>query len=192
MVENTRETDGGCRAMARPGGRSARIQAAIFKAVEELREGPDGDLTVPAIAARAGVTPSTIYRRWGTLNELLAQVAAQNLRPDAPPEATGDWRRDLEIWLRQFVEEMSSDPGRAMLREVLGGVRAENAGQCSAYTRQQLDAILDRARDASDEPPSTDELLDGVIAPVMYRILFTRAAPDDDYAIALLQRTLER
>lgn len=179
--------------MARPGGRSARIQAAIFKAVEELREEPDGpDLTVPAIAARAGVTPSTIYRRWGTLNELLAQVAAQNLRPDAPPEATGDWRRDLEIWLRQFVEEMSSDPGRAMLREVLGGERAENAGQCSAYTRQQLDAILDRARESREAPPSTDELLDGVIAPVMYRILFTRAAPDDDYAIALLQRTLER
>nr|WP_242448965.1 helix-turn-helix domain-containing protein [Burkholderia metallica] len=27
-------------------------------------------LTVPAIAARAGVTPSTIYRRWGKPRQL--------------------------------------------------------------------------------------------------------------------------
>ncbi|KFB09314.1 Bacterial regulatory protein, tetR family [Nitratireductor basaltis] len=191
VIEKTKNNEVAGSVAARPGGRSARIQAAIFKAVEELRQAPDGpDMTVPAIAARAGVTPSTIYRRWGSLNELLAQVAAKNLRPDAPPEATGDWRKDLEIWLHQFVEEMSSEPGRAMLREVLGGEREENAGQCSAYTRQQLDAILDRAGDGS-QAPTTDKLLDGVIAPVMYRILFTSAAPDHDYACALLQRTLE-
>ena len=119
------------------------------------------------------------------------EVAARNLRPDAPPEETGDWRNDLAIWLQQFVEEMSSEPGREMLREVLGGERSENAGQCSAYTRQQLEMILDRAAEGEDRPIDVDKLLDRVIAPIMYRILFTATAPDREYAQSLLDRALE-
>ena len=42
----------------RIGGRSARIQAAVHAAVRELTAEADrGELTVPVIAARAGVTP---------------------------------------------------------------------------------------------------------------------------------------
>jgi AcrR family transcriptional regulator len=192
VIEETKQKPPSNEIVPRPGGRSARIQAAVFKAVEELKQEHDGaDVTVPAIAARAGVTPSTIYRRWGSLNELLAQVATRSLRPDSLPEETGDWRKDLEIWLHQFVEEMSSNPGRAMLREVLGGERADNAGQCSAYTRQQLDTILGRASDGAPSPPATDRLLDMVIAPILYRILFTSSPPDQEYAQTLLERALK-
>lgn len=192
VVEKMKNSDRALDVVPRPGGRSARVQAAVFKAVEELKqEGDASGLTVPAIAVRAGVTPSTIYRRWGSLQELLSEVAARNLRPDAPPEETGDWRNDLAIWLQQFVEEMSSEPGREMLREVLGGERSENAGQCSAYTRQQLEMILDRAAEGEDRPIDVDKLLDRVIAPIMYRILFTATAPDREYAQSLLDRALE-
>ena len=56
------------RERVRIGGRSARIQTAVHAAVRELTAEADrGELTVPMIAARAGVTPSTIYRRWGDL-----------------------------------------------------------------------------------------------------------------------------
>lgn len=186
--ENTKDAT----VIPRPGGRSARIQTAVFRAVEELKQIQEtAELTVPAIASRAGVTPSTIYRRWGTLNELLSEVAVRNMRPDAPPADTGDWRNDLAVWLHQFVEEMSSEPGRAMLREVLGGERSNNAGQCSAYTRQQLETILVRADEDAGPVPEIDELLERVIAPIMYRILFTNAPPDRDDAQRLLDRALE-
>ena len=57
----------------RPGGRSARVQESIHSAVRDLLEEQDrSTVTVPQIAARAGVTPSTIYRRWGDLAALLA------------------------------------------------------------------------------------------------------------------------
>ncbi|MEC8919050.1 MAG: helix-turn-helix domain-containing protein, partial [Pseudomonadota bacterium] len=56
----------------RPGGRSARVQEAVHQAVRELQAvTPRDELTVPRIAERAGVTPSTIYRRWGNLSELV-------------------------------------------------------------------------------------------------------------------------
>jgi AcrR family transcriptional regulator len=45
----------------RPGGRSARVRAAVHRAVEELlAEGPAEALTVPVIAARAGVHATTV------------------------------------------------------------------------------------------------------------------------------------
>ena len=47
----------------RPGGRSARVQAAVHAATADLIAAHGrAALTVPLIAARAGVTPSTIYR----------------------------------------------------------------------------------------------------------------------------------
>src|SRR4051812_6853411 len=43
----------------RPGGRSARIRVAVHRAVEELlAEGPAEALTIPLIAAHAGVHPT--------------------------------------------------------------------------------------------------------------------------------------
>ncbi len=176
-------------AMPRPGGRAARIQAAIFKAVDELQL--DGEeLTVPAIAARAGVTPSTIYRRWGTLADLLSEVAVKRLRPDGEPRDSGDWRADLKGWLEQYAEEMASEPGRAMMRDVLSADRLDNACTCSVYTCQQLDVIRDRALALGDRPPDTRAIMDRVIAPVIYRILFTREGADGAYVAGLVEDLL--
>ena len=53
---------------SRPGGRSARVQATVHQAVQLLlARMPREALTFPLIAAEAGVTPSTLYRRWGDL-----------------------------------------------------------------------------------------------------------------------------
>ena len=77
----------GIRQGPRPGGRSARVQASVHQAVRDLLATSDRDgITVPAIAERAGVTPSTIYRRWGGLPELMADVAAEPVASRrAPP-----------------------------------------------------------------------------------------------------------
>ena len=190
MDQKQADTAKGPQAAPRPGGRAARIQAAIFKAVEELKQDDPADLTVPAIAARAGVTPSTIYRRWGTLAELLAEVAVKRLRPDAEPADSGDWRADLTGWLEQYAEEMASEPGRAMMRDVLSADRADNAGLCSAYSCQQLDFIRARAIARGDTPPDTSVIMDRVIAPVIYRILFTREAPEGAYVAGLIADVL--
>lgn len=59
------------------------MRAAVHCAVEELLiESSPEALTMPVIAARAGVHPTTVYRRWGTLGELLASVAASRFSGD--------------------------------------------------------------------------------------------------------------
>ena len=160
----------------RPGGRSARVQASIHAAVKHLLGHGDRDaLTIPMIAARAGVTPSTIYRRWGDLANLLADVAVERLRPDSDPGETGALRSDLEGWLEQYVDEMSSAPGRAMTRDVLAAGNEGAVCQCAAYTHGQLALICDRARTRGEATPDVEVLIDRVIAPIMFRILFDAA-----------------
>jgi AcrR family transcriptional regulator len=184
--------DSSGRAGPRPGGRSARVQAAVHQAVRALQaEGDEADLTVPAVAARAGVTPSTIYRRWGSLAQLLSDVAVENLRPETDPDDTGSLAGDLRQWLEQYIEEICSEPGQAMLRDVLAAGATGNAPQCRAFTAQQLEAIGARARARGEAPPPVDLVLDRVIAPLVYRLLFSSASPTIEDCHRLLDGLLQ-
>ncbi|MBT2383299.1 TetR/AcrR family transcriptional regulator [Streptomyces sp. ISL-11] len=181
------------KAMVRPGGRSARVQQAVHTAVREL-EAKAGRpaLTIPLVAARAGVTPSTIYRRWGDLQELLSDVAVEHLRPDAPPEDHGQLLKDLRSWAEQFLEEMASPTGRAYIRDaLLGDPDGDNAGQCSAYAAEQVGIMLARAADRGEDAPDVETLIDRVVAPMMYRILFRPGDLTDAYAHRLVQEAVE-
>jgi AcrR family transcriptional regulator len=178
--------------MLRPGGRSARVQESVHTAVRELESERGRDaLTVPLVAARAGVTPSTIYRRWGDLQELLSDVAVKHLQPEAPPEDHGNHASDLRAWAEQFLDEMSSSAGRAYIRDaLLGAPDSGNASQCSAYAAEQIDVILARAADRGEETPTVETIIDGVVAPMMYRILFRPSPLDASYAHQLVARVL--
>ncbi|MCO5997929.1 TetR/AcrR family transcriptional regulator [Actinoallomurus rhizosphaericola] len=176
------------RAMVRPGGRSARVQHAVHTAVRELEAEVGRDaLTVPLVAARAGVTPSTIYRRWRDLQQLLSDVAVERLRPDTAPDDRGDLASDLEAWAEQFLDEMASPPGRAYIRDaLLGDPDGSNAGQCSAYAAEQIGVILARAAERGENTPDIESVIDGVVAPMMYRILFRPGRLDASYARRLV------
>ncbi|MBP0614327.1 TetR/AcrR family transcriptional regulator [Jiella mangrovi] len=159
---------------SRPGGRSARVQAAVHAAVKELLAETDrADLTVPAIAERAQVTPSTIYRRWGDLAALLADVAVERIRPDAPPADTGSAKGDITAWAEQYSEETSSPIGQEMLRDILAARSATaNPVRCCELVRRQLDIIAERASQRGEFMPAPETILDRVVAPIVYRTLF--------------------
>jgi AcrR family transcriptional regulator len=184
--------------MVRPGGRSARVQESVHTAVRELESEMGRDaLTVPLVAQRAGVTPSTVYRRWGDLQELLSDVAVERLRPDTAPQDHGDLPSDLTAWAEQFLDEMASPSGRAYIRDaLLGDPDGSNAGQCSAYAAEQIDVILTRAAErpkaasakagTTKSVPDVETVMDRVVAPLMYRILFRPAGLDAAYARRLV------
>jgi AcrR family transcriptional regulator len=170
----------------RPGGRSARVQESVHQAVNALlAEMPRDEITVAQAAARAGVTPSTIYRRWGDLQTLFADVAVRRFYPDTGPADTGSLQNDLEAWVQGYQEEMSSAPGRAMMRDVLAGMNADGSGpasQCAAITRSQLQMILNRAIERGESPPDVHDVMDSVVAPLIYRLLFDDVPIDPAFA----------
>ncbi|MCM2131932.1 TetR/AcrR family transcriptional regulator [Larsenimonas rhizosphaerae] len=161
----------------RPGGRSARVQQAVHDAVRQLADEVERDqLTIPLIAERAGVTPSTVYRRWGSLKELMAHVAAERLKPEAEPQDTGSLAGDLLAWAGEFMEDMVSLPGQQVLADALGSTDAALKGRCRQWQCDQVSLFLARAH-ARGEIVSCDidTLLDLIMGPLTYRLSY---APD--------------
>jgi AcrR family transcriptional regulator len=172
----------------RVGGRSARIQSAVHDAVHELGAlTTRNQVTVPQIAAVAGVTPSTIYRRWGDLQTLLADVAVARLRPIADPEDTGAMVSDLRAFIDQFAEEMASPVGRALMRDVFSSGQSFPS-QCAGFTCDHLATITSRAQARGETPFDIDEVVDHVVAPIIYHILYGDREVTPDYCQSLLAR----
>jgi AcrR family transcriptional regulator len=175
------------REMMRQGGRSARIQKEVHAAVLALLKTVDRDaLTVPLIAERAGVTPSTIYRRWGDLSQLLADVALERLRPIADPNDTGSTASDLEAYIIQSAEEMSSEIGRSVLLDVLADEGLAVTSRCCSYTQDHLALIAARAAARGEPPLDVADIIDRVWAPIVYHILFRDRDVTPDYCRSLL------
>jgi AcrR family transcriptional regulator len=144
---------------------------------------------VPRIAAAAGVTPSTIYRRRGTLGELFADVAVERLRPESDPIDTGNGCADLEAWAEQYADEMSSAPGRGLIRDVLAAAQANCAQRYCSFSREQIAIIAERAAVRGEIFLDPEPVLDGVVSPMIYRILFGEA-PSRERIRDLVGRTM--
>jgi AcrR family transcriptional regulator len=174
------------REMLRQGGRSARIQEAVHRTVKELLAQMDrSEITVPMIAEKAGVPPSTIYRRWGDLSDLLADVALERLRPIADPEDTGAMGSDIETFIVDYAEEMSSDVGRGMYADILGS-SSDSAARCCHYTIHHLETLRQRAEARGEPGFEVDVAMDKIVAPIVYHILFQDKAVTPDYCRALV------
>ncbi|MFF9011142.1 TetR/AcrR family transcriptional regulator [Streptomyces goshikiensis] len=84
-----------------------QVRSAVHQAVIDLLSDPGGaDLTIPAVAQRAGVNHTSIYRRWGGREALLADVVATRLERDSPLADTGTLRGDL----RAVVDRLLGGP----------------------------------------------------------------------------------
>lgn len=169
----------------RPGGRSARVQAAVYQAVLDLAgEHGETQLTIPAVAERAGVNPTTIYRRWGTLQALLAEVAARQ-EADAPTSSSGSLRTDLEAYAIRTLADLTRPGGIAFFRAEVSPVideRRSGLRECLQRATAGLDVVLDAACSRGETPPALDRLLDRIVAPLYFRVVFS--IPDTDEAFA--------
>jgi AcrR family transcriptional regulator len=171
-------------ANARPGGRAARVRSAVHRAVTELlAEEPAEALTLPAIAERAGVHPTTLYRRWRTTGELLAEVATSRFSDDngelVVPD-TGSLKGDLERWTDGVVADLTDPEGISLLRAAIGaGGYASRACMIDRHT--QLGAMLDRERARGGTVPEVDRAADALLGPLLYRAVFTDSRVDPDW-----------
>jgi AcrR family transcriptional regulator len=169
--------------MARPGGRTARTAAAVLAAaVEELSARDYSDISVDSIAARAGVHKTTVYRRWGSKEEIIRQALIGAAAARIPVADTGSFATDVATLARSVQAVLSVPQGAAITRAlVVGALSApEIAGLMEQFWAARLEAIseiVDRAIERSELAPGTDAsaLMHALAAPLYYELLVTRA-----------------
>ncbi|MCO6000131.1 TetR/AcrR family transcriptional regulator [Actinoallomurus rhizosphaericola] len=180
----------------RPGGRSARVRAAVHQAVTGLvAERGYGAFTVGDVAARAGVADTSIYRRWGTIESLLMDVAITRLTTASPIPDTGTLEGDLRSYAAKVARDVTGPDGLAVLRLVIA---LSNAGDTGTQARdrflaertRQLQEMLDRARERGEDPPDALDLVDHILAPMYVRVLFGVGPLTAAYVDALVDRLL--
>ena len=156
----------------RPGGRSAQVQSVVRKALEELiaQEGRD-KVTVPAVAERAGVSASSIYRRWGDVNGLLGETATQRLDPNRPLPETGDLKAELAAWAKELITHLNKAGNTSMLKAAAALAGSEDTN-CLKNRRAEATVLVNRAQARGDATPSVQQVLDHLMAPIIYRLIF--------------------
>jgi AcrR family transcriptional regulator len=169
----------------RPGGRTARTRAAVLQAViSELVENGYADTTVERIAARAGVAKTTIYRRWGGLNGLLADLMAQYAAREIPVPDTGHFDSDLRALAREIVASLQHPAIRAAFGSIVAAAIQDQAArevlsQFVAARTATMAVIVQRASQRGELPDGTDaaEVLQIVTAQIYYRLFIAGEQP---------------
>ncbi|MFI5804824.1 TetR/AcrR family transcriptional regulator [Streptomyces sp. NPDC051561] len=183
-------------AARRPGGRSARIGAEVHRAVTDLvRERGYGNFTVGEVAARAGVADSSIYRRWGSLEALLSEVALSRLNEQSPMPDTGSLEGDLRTYAANVAREITGPDGLAVVRLAValsgdGGPGLPAADGLRAERMRQLQSMLDRAGERGEQALDAFAVLDHIMAPMYIRVLFGMVPLTPEYLDGLVDHLL--
>lgn len=154
------------------------------------------DFTVSDVAARSGVHETSIYRRWGNRESLIADTLLGYSEQVIPVPDTGSISTDLHGLLSGVAAYLGSPVGRALAQALAfsGGESRWAAVRQEFWTgRLELaSAIIDRAIDRGELPAGTDSrlVLEALVAPLSFRTLVTREAIDDGLCTRLVDLVL--
>ncbi|MFE2479074.1 TetR/AcrR family transcriptional regulator C-terminal ligand-binding domain-containing protein [Streptomyces sp. NPDC059389] len=171
---------------ARPGGRTARVRAAVLDATAQvLAEQGFARLDLADIARRAEVGKTTVYRRWGTVTGLVADLLLDMAQQSVPRTETGSLLGDLTANAR-LVQRTLADPRQgALFKSVIAaaGSDPKAAEALYGFYSARVDEwapCVEQAAARGEVPDGTDaqEVIRATSAPLYYRLL-TTALPLD-------------
>ncbi|MFE6839895.1 TetR/AcrR family transcriptional regulator C-terminal ligand-binding domain-containing protein [Streptomyces sp. NPDC057705] len=173
-----------------------QVRSAVHQAVIDLLSDPEGaDLAIPAVAQRAGVNHTSVYRRWGSREALLADVVVTRLERDWPLADTGTLRGDLTAWAEAGVASIRTPEGRLLIRAValsMPGSATAQGERAQQFERRigAIERIRDRAAARGEVAPPLDQILDQLVAPLYLRAIFGIDPPASGYPELLVNRLL--
>lgn len=171
----------------RPGGRSAKVRDAVYRAVRTLvSAGQRETMTIPQVAEAASVNASSIYRRWGTIDALLEEVAVAALTRDEPLPDTGSLAGDLSEWATIIAADISQ-PRRTSYLRAMVAARDGLVDSCPCWDLRttQVVEMLERAAERGESSPQARQIMDHVIAPLYHHAVFG-VAIDAEFARVLV------
>jgi AcrR family transcriptional regulator len=170
--------------------RSDRAHRAILDAAQELlaEDGFSG-LRLEHVATRAGVGKATIYRRWGSRQELALELLVELAGPHIPVAETGDTREELLAAVMNPLRALTETPFGPVIRALLSEIAMDpDVGDRFRSTvvearRSEVARIVARGIERGDLRPDVDAGIatEMLVGPVHYRLIFGGAL-DRDFA----------
>ncbi|MBC9714007.1 TetR/AcrR family transcriptional regulator [Streptomyces sp. TRM66268-LWL] len=163
----------------RPGGRTARVRAAVLDAAgDALAEQGFAGLDLAEVAQRAGVGKTTVYRRWGSTTALVADLLADMAEQSEPRSDHGTLLEDLRA-NAQLVRRTLTDPRQSRLFRAVIAAASCDASAADALHRfyavriEEWAPCVEQAVQRGELPAGTDahEVVRAVSAPLYYRFL---------------------
>jgi len=169
------------RAPGRP--RDPQADRAILKATMELlAEDGFGGLSIEAVATRAGVGKTTVYRRWPSKIPLVVDALTHMKPPMAVPIPEDMTTRDaLMRFLTELTRSRGNDPNARILAGLVDAMsrdtelaEAVRAGLLSGRRRVVFD-LIERGIARGEIRPDADVevVADVLVGPVIMRTLIT-------------------
>ncbi|MBW4505489.1 MAG: TetR/AcrR family transcriptional regulator [Scytonematopsis contorta HA4267-MV1] len=179
--------------------RNQQAHQAILKAAAELLDEIGyANTTVSEIAARAGVSNKTIYRWWPNKAAVVMEAFARQTGNIIEVPDTGSLREDLLTFVRaSFIVHKTMKFG-ATIANLVAAIQTDSAlavafrEQFIAQRRMAVRQIFDQAIKRGELPENIDleMAIDGVYAPIFYRLLVGHAPLDDQFAESLVEQLL--
>ena len=184
--------------MGRPRSEAAASHAAIMEAVAGLLEElPARDLTMEAVAKRAGVGKPTLYKWWPSKAALILAMFQErfNVISDLPETATDE--EALRTRVKRLIAEC-----HGLFGKVVADLIAE--GQADPLILKELYenhirprraatlAGIQRGITSGEFVAGTDAelLLDAIVAPIYLRLLLRHPPLTEEYGNELIDRAL--
>ncbi|MEU6125331.1 TetR/AcrR family transcriptional regulator [Streptomyces sp. NPDC047123] len=184
---------------SRTGGRprSATADAAILEATRQgLVELGWSKLTLGAVATRAGVAKTTLYRRWAGKSELVVDAVAELFDELELPDR-GSLAADIEGVVLQFAALLNRPETKTALMAVVAEsttdeplrdrIRASIVDRQKRLVLQGRSRAQDRGELPAESDPSAagrtaDLIFDVIAGAVVHRALVSAEPVDEDWA----------
>jgi AcrR family transcriptional regulator len=171
-----------------------RGQAILDAAIALIGEVGYDRMTVEALAARAGVSKPTIYRRWpGGKGEIVVE-AIRALRAEAGPDPdTGSLRGDLLALLERVAASFDAKVAGGMINHISASdeLTALFRGEVVPEERARYQVLLDRARARGEIHGVITPLFSDIPGSVIFsRSLIAGEAVDHEFLVELVDHVL--
>lgn len=174
----------------RPGGRTAKVRAAVLEATRDaLADSGFHALNPDRIAAAAGVGKTTVYRRWGSAVGLVTDLLRDMAEQSVPASDTGSLEGDLRANARLVLDTLTDPRMGPVFRAVIAAAACDE--ECADALRgfyatrlTEWAPVAGRGLARGELPAGTDplEVVRAVSAPLYYRFAVSREPLTPDTA----------
>lgn len=165
----------------RPGGRTAAVRRAVLRATEDaLIDDGFAAIDLAAVARRADVGKTTVYRRWGSPQALVADLLGEMARDSIDATRTGRLADDLLANARLVVATLTNPRQGPLFGALIAAATHDQpcALALAEFYRSRVDewsVCIDDAITRREIAATTDarEPIRYLSAPLYYRFLTT-------------------